>query len=162
MKSCPRGASPSLGQKRRRQSPMLGYSHGLVKRLKLTPFPRDTRAPAQDGRRGCGGPALLYLAVWLRVSCFPSLDFSLLICKMRVERSLNRVIETVIGTQSPQNSVAPLLPLWAAHGIVCWNALCHFPSSPGWRRSGLQALGEGNMTKNNQPGQSWLWGCCPA
>ena len=32
--------------------------------------------------RGCGCPALLYLAMWLRVCCFPSLDFSFLICKM--------------------------------------------------------------------------------
>ena len=32
--------------------------------------------------RGCGCPALLYFAVWLRVSCFPTLDFSFLICKM--------------------------------------------------------------------------------
>ena len=102
------------------------------------------------------------LAVWPWASSFTSQSLGLLICKMRVERSPNRVIEMVIGTQSPQNSVAPLLRLWAAHGIICWNALCHFPSSPGWRRSGLQALGEGNMTKNNQPGQSWLWGCCLA
>lgn len=35
---------------------MLGYSHGLVKRLKLTPF-QEIPAPAQDGRRGCGAPA---------------------------------------------------------------------------------------------------------
>ena len=39
--------------------------------------------------RGCGGPAVLYLAVWLQVSCFPSLDFSLLICKMREKGNIS-------------------------------------------------------------------------
>ena len=41
--------------------------------------------------RACGCPALLYLAVWLRVSCFPSLDFSLLICKMRERKKVKKV-----------------------------------------------------------------------
>lgn len=66
----------------------------------------------------------------------------------------------VQGTQNPQNTVAPLLslPLWSAHGTVIWNAVYHFPSSTGWRRSGLWAWEEGDVTQNNQPGESRLRG----
>lgn len=53
-RSCPRGASPSGGQKRRRQSPTLGYSHGLVKRLKLTPFQEIPEHQLRMGGRAVG------------------------------------------------------------------------------------------------------------
>lgn len=92
-----------------------------------------------------------------------SLSLVLLICKMRIwEDPLNRVTEMCrrvgecVAQKAPEHggSRAFPVPLCSAPGTVMWNAVYHFPSSTGWKRSSLHSREERDITKNNEPGGS--------